>query len=877
MVPVRENIRAPLFERETALRILGNALDLAAKGHGSVVSVVGEAGLGKTALVNAFCRRQRAVSVLRGLCDALTTPRPLGPIRDIARDIGGALENSFSAGRDAVFDALLSTITANKATLLVIEDAHWADEATLDLIRFLGRRLRERRCLLIITTRRQDSATRHSLTHILGALPTGVVQSIHLEPLSPAAVEAWAASLDRSSESLHAMTGGNPFFVSEVLQSKGTTLPGSVRDAVLASVSDLTASGREVLDQCAVVPGEIDAWLVETLWPPPASGIAECLDAGILVMSGAQLAFRHELARRALLEALAPGQARRCHERMLECLLATQPEQHLGRIVHHAAAAGRAELVARYGVDAAREAAAVGAHREAASHWARTLEYGVLLSDEKRAEFSEAYAYELYLTGQIAEARRMRERALELWSGLQDRIRIGDNTRWLSRIVWSLGDRPGAADLADRAVERLEQGPACRELAYALSNRSMLAMLAGKIGEALDYGTRALELAQRLCDWEIVSHALNNIGCAKVGASDESGWADLEASLAVALQHHLPEHAGRAFTNIASRRVNARDHTRAEQIFDQGIAFCERLDLDFPGLYLHQLRAQSWLDRGDWNRAQAGSAALLELTDLAPVSRIPALVVAARVKIRRGQHSGLALLDQAFELAKDTGEIQRLGPIAATAAEATWLGLAPPEYGRPQVEVLDAAATNLGEHWFLDQFAFWTWRAFGSPAITPRGETPYAQHMQGDPRGAAESWAALGCPYERAIALLDLPDPEAMSDALELVEELGATPLIQRVRRKARPGTATGTLGPKPSSNGDLTPRQHDILILLSEGLTNDAISRAALPVPQDRRAPRRSNLGASGRKIAHRGSVCCPSAGLVGRVDQNAARTSRG
>jgi DNA-binding CsgD family transcriptional regulator len=804
MAPIpQESTRAPLFERETALRILGSALDLAAKGHGSVVSVTGEAGLGKTALVNAFCRRQRGVSVLRGLCDALSTPRPLGPIRDIARDIGGTLEKSFASGRDAVFDALLSVITADKVTLLVIEDVHWADEATLDLIRFLSRRLRERRCVLIVTTRRQDSATRRSLTHILSALPTGIVQSIILEPLSPAAVEAWASSLERSAESLHAMTGGNPFFISELLQSKGTTLPGSVRDAVLAGAADLTAIARRVLDQCAVVPGELDAWLVETLWPAPASGVTECLDAGLLVMSGAQLGFRHELARRALLEALAPGQARRWHERILECLLATRPEQHLGRIVHHAAAAGRAELVARYGVDAAREAAAVGSHREAASHWALTLEYGALLSDEKRAEFSEACAYELYLTGQIAEAQSMRERALELRVGLQDRVRAGDNARWLSRIAWAMGDRPRAVELAERAVARLEQGPACREL------------------------------AQRLGDWEIVSHALNNIGTAKTGAGDKSGWADLEASLAVAMQHHLTEQAARAYTNIASRRVNAFDHARADQIFERGIAFCERLDLDFPGLYLHALRARSWLDRGEWNRAQAGSAALLDLTDLPPISRIPVLVVAAQVKIRRGQHSGLALLEQAFELARDTGEIQRLGPIAATAAEATWLGLAPAEYGRPRAEVLEAAAANLDEHWHSDQFAFWTWRAFGTPAIEPRGTTPYAQQMQGDPHGAAEAWAALGCPYERAVALLDLPDPQAMSDALELVEELGATPLIQRVRRQGRPRTAAGSLGPSPSSNGDLTPRQHEILILLSEGLTNEAISRRLFLSPK--------------------------------------------
>jgi DNA-binding CsgD family transcriptional regulator len=549
-------------------------------------------------------------------------------------------------------------------------------------------------------------------------------------------------------------------------------------------------------------------------------------------MSGARLGFRHELARRALLESLASGQARRCHERMLQCLLATQPEQHVGRIVHHAAGAGRTELVSRYGVVAAQEAAAVGAHREAAAHWARALEYGALLSDERRAEFSEAYAYELYLTGQIAESQRMRERALELRTSLQDRVRIGDNLRWLSRITWAMGDQRQAVQHAERAVERLEQGPPCRELAYALSNRSMLAMLAGNTPEALQHGTRALELAGRLDDWEIMAHALNNIGSAKTAVGDESGWADLEESLAVALRHNLTEHAGRAFSNLAARRVVVRDHARTDQVLEQGIPYCERLDLDFPGLYLHQLRAQSWLSRGDWNRAQAGSGALLELTDLPAISRIPTLVVAARVRIRRGQRSGLAVLEQAFDLARDTGELQRLGPIAATAAEAVWLGLAPPESGRPRSEVLDAAAAP-GEHWVADELAFWTWRAFGAPAIAPRGTSPYVQQMQGNPRGAAEAWAALGCPYEQAIALLDLSDSEAMSEALELVEELGATPLIQRLRRKARPGTTPELTDPTRASNGELTRRQQEILVLLNAGLTNDAISRKLFLSPK--------------------------------------------
>jgi tetratricopeptide (TPR) repeat protein len=333
----------------------------------------------------------------------------------------------------------------------------------------------------------------------------------------------------------------------------------------------------------------------------------------------------------ALLEELAPGKARKCHAKVLDCLLANQPERSLGRIVHHAAAAGRAELVTRYGVDAAREAAAVGAHREAAAHYGRTLEYGVLLPDDERAVLCEARAYELYLIGQIPDAQRMRERALELHVRLGDSLRIGDNIRWLSRIAWARGDQPQALALAERAIERLEQVSPGRELAFALSNRSQLAMLADRMAEAVEFGTRALDLARRLGDLEIEAHALNNIGSARGLSGDSSGLQDLERSLDIAVRHNLVEHAARAWTNIASIRIVARDHAGTEQLLERGITYTERLDLPFEGHCLYALRAQLWLDRGEWSRAAAAPSALRELTHQAVVSGIPAVVVAARV------------------------------------------------------------------------------------------------------------------------------------------------------------------------------------------------------------------------------------------------------
>src|SRR5919198_2984189 len=132
-----------LLERDeelAPLRALGGA---AGAGHGALVLVTGEAGIGKSALVEAFARSQvGALRVLWGWCDQLTTPRPLGPVRDLARQLRGRLIDQLAAGNDAgAVDALLDEISGPPGSVLVIEDAHWADEATLDLLTVLTRRI----------------------------------------------------------------------------------------------------------------------------------------------------------------------------------------------------------------------------------------------------------------------------------------------------------------------------------------------------------------------------------------------------------------------------------------------------------------------------------------------------------------------------------------------------------------------------------------------------------------------------------------------------------------------------------------------------------------------------------------------------------------
>src|SRR6185503_15646420 len=213
-----------LLEREPALAALQGALADVAHGEGRVALVYGEAGIGKTTLVDSFARARRQPGrTLWGACDSLHTPRPLGPVYDIAQQAGSALLDRLEAGAPprAIFAAVLEELGRRPPVVAVLEDLHWADAATLDLIRFLGRRIRQVPALLVLTYRDDELGPRHPLRIALGDLATGAaVRRIALSPLSVAAVRTLATGQPLDATALHRQTGGNPFFVTEALASR---------------------------------------------------------------------------------------------------------------------------------------------------------------------------------------------------------------------------------------------------------------------------------------------------------------------------------------------------------------------------------------------------------------------------------------------------------------------------------------------------------------------------------------------------------------------------------------------------------------------------------------------------------------------------------
>jgi DNA-binding CsgD family transcriptional regulator len=729
--------------------------------------------------------------------------------------------------RDQVFHALFAAIGTQKRPLvLVAEDLHWSDEASLDFVRFLGRRIEGLPVLLIATYRNDEIGLNHPLQRILGDLATAPgLQRLTLAPLSEGAVGDLAATTGLDAAELYRSTGGNPFYVTEALATGEKAVPPTVADAVLARAARLTPPAREVLNSAAVIGGRVDPDLLLAVAGPVLDEIDECVGRGLLKVDGDTLIFRHQIARDAIYASIIPPRRRLLHGRTLAVLRGRPDrERHLAQLAHHAEFAGDRAQTFEFALAAAHQAAAARAHLEAEAQYARALTVADQVAPAELASLCERWSYECYLTNQINSAISGRQRALDIWRELNEPLRVGENLRWLSRLNWFIGRNEEAGAAAAASLEVLDALPAGSQLAWAYSNMAQLRMLADELDGAVRWGEQAIALAERLGEREILAHALNNVGAALLVRSDERGRAMLERSLQIALDDGYEEHVARAWTNLGSQSVRSFDLDRAKRYLDDGIAFSTQHDLDAWSIYMSGWLATLHLYRADWDAAESVCAMILRQPRSVPVNLIVALTTLGLLRTRRGDPESMACLEHALALAEPTGEAQRLGPVHLARAEAAWHSGARDDMAAYARAALACAGTS-NERWLRSEAIYWLWHAGVGVDLPDDLTEPIAREIAGDPVGAAAAWEALGCPFEAARALLASDREENIRCALATFDRLGAGPAAAMAMDRLRKLGIRAPRAATRSHPAGLTSREAEILDLISAGCTNRQIA----------------------------------------------------
>lgn len=821
-----------LLERSEQLATLVQQLRAVTETRsGRLVLVGGEAGVGKTALVRRFADENGdPARTLFGACDPLFTPRPLGPFLDVAQAIAGEFNELVLAGRQPheVAAALMKELRAHGPAIVILDDLQWADEATLDVLRLLGRRMEGVPALVVITYRDDELDRDHPLRLLLGELRGDATARIKLAPLSVAAVTELAGSIGIDAEKLYTQTGGNPFFVTEVLAAGDAEIPISVRDAVLARAARVSPDARSLLEAVAMVPPRAELWLLEALAPDVFNRLGECITSGMLSADVSDVAFRHELARLAVAESVSPDRALALHRRALAVLSAPPSEApDLARLAHHAEAARDGDAVLRFAPAAGARASELGAHREAAAQYARALRYMDAAPPRRQAELLQEHSHECFLIDRFDPAIASEMLALERYRQLVDRHKEGDSLRRLSQLQRCGGNSREADKSIRLAIDTLETLPESPELSLAYCGLTMVCMNADDSEGTFRHGRRAMELADRFGDTESLVHVLNSIGTMEMATGAPGGREKLLRSLDLAMEAGLEEQVGRAYLNLAAMLVRLRAYDDLVALFDQAIDYCTGRGMDLWSLYLYASRAEAELHQGHFTEA-VQAAELVMRHRGSELPKFTPLIVIALVRARRGDPDVWGLLDQAKVIADEAAELQLLVPLSVARAEAAWLEGRHDAVERETDETYRLALENRAV-WLMGDLAVWRRRAGIDDQVPSGVPAPCAAELAGDWTRAAEMWTELGCPYDAALALAGAGDEQSLRQSLAELQRLGARGPVAIVVRRLRERGARGVpRGPRQSTlqnKSGLTPRELEVLELVAQGLRDAEIA----------------------------------------------------
>jgi len=825
-----------LIERAEFFASLQSEFKKTVEGEGHCVFICGEAGIGKTSLAKSFCnQRKDDCKIYIGTCDALFTPRPLAPLYDIARQISSDLwvDSKTIEDRAGLFTKFFNELSNQKQVILVFEDIHWADEATLDFIKFFARRITRISCLFILTYRDNEIHSRHPLRNVLGELARGSFTRLQLTPLSKQAVEKLAKEKGYKGEDVYSISGGNPFYVNEILASYSPGIPDNIKDSVLLVYNRQDGITKYIWEILSVLPTALEIKYLEKIEPRYEAAIESCLGGGILIMQDGLILFKHELYRRTIEESLSPLRRIVLNKRILDLFrVSFEENRQIERIIHHAKNANEYDLVVHYAPLAASQAASVGAHIEASKLYLSAIEYYQGNDKDLLLPLYESYAYECYLTNQIKEAIIYKTKALTIWKNKNDIEKLGNSLWFLSRLWWFEGNRSQAEKLALEAIEVLDKQPSSKAKAMAYSNMSHLKMLSDLSVECLHWGEKAIAIARELNDEETLSHALNHVGMSQlqIHSPNKKGIELLEQSLAIALRNSYHEHAARAYTNLFLVELIMKEYATAKKKLEEGIHYCEERDLDSWTKYMLSLEARMNLETGNWKEAHRIVTNLLENENQAVVVKIGALTILATIRMRSGNPGGaLPLLLEARTKAFEALELQRIVPVMSALLEYEWI-TGEAIIDEESIQHTKYLIEHRDQNFQYSEFAFWLKKVRKQHLLIQELYTGYDIVDEKTRHKAAAFWERSGCPYEHALVLFEGNEDDKRK-AIAIVQDLGAAAVYEKMKQEMRASgikkIPRGIRETTRSNSARLTNRELDILQLLKQSMQNKEIAAA--------------------------------------------------